>query len=338
MFKKFLIILSLTTFLNATTYEDMLGTKVEIKNEINKIHASTPILLYSLYVVDREKIAGLNFPFTQGETKYLDQKIANLPVLGGWFGQGRTPNNEMILQTKPDLILLSNFVKGLGEDKIKSSLGNVNIPLFYLKSNTLEELVESFLYIGKLVNKEDRAEELFLYGQNILNEAKDLSQNVTKKPRVYYAEGKNGLQTECHTSRRAELINLASADNVHKCQATNTYGKQTISFEQVLSYNPEIILVYEKEFYKKIYNDPKWQFIDAVKNKKVYFLPNGPFSWFDRPPSFMRIIGLKWLLGVFHSDIYKVDIKKEAKIFYKLFLDLDLSDNELAKIMGEDIE
>ncbi|MGJ0341509.1 ABC transporter substrate-binding protein [Arcobacter cryaerophilus gv. pseudocryaerophilus] len=336
MFKIVSFIFSIAIFLNAQIYEDMLGTKIEIK-KVEKIHAATPTLLYSLYAIDKDKIAGLNFPFNEDEAKYIDEKIVNLPVLGGWFGQGRVPNSEMILQTKPDVILLSDSTKKMGEKKLKSSLGNIDVPLVYLKSNTLEELVLSFSYIGKLVDKEERAKELENYGNESLNLAKEIAKKVDKKPKVYYAEGNNGLLTDCNTSIHSELINLASGDNVHKCQATNSFGKEAINFEQVLNYNPEIILVYEKEFYKNIYKDKKWQLIDAVKNKKVYFLPKGPFSWFDRPPSFMRLLGLKYVISILHPDLYELDIYEESKKFYKLFLDLDLNDSQIDDILGKNI-
>lgn len=336
MFKIVSFIFSIAIFLNAQIYEDMLGTKIEIK-KVEKIHAATPTLLYSLYAIDKDKIAGLNFPFNEDEAKYIDEKILNLPVLGGWFGQGRVPNSEMILQTKPDVILLSDSTKKMGEKKLKSSLGNIDVPLVYLKSNTLEELVLSFSYIGKLVDKEERAKELENYGNESLNLAKEIAKKVDKKPKVYYAEGNNGLLTDCNTSIHSELINLASGDNVHKCQTTNSFGKEAINFEQVLNYNPEIILVYEKEFYKNIYKDKKWQLIDAVKNKKVYFLPKGPFSWFDRPPSFMRLLGLKYVISILHPDLYELDIYEESKKFYKLFLDLDLNDSQIDDILGKNI-
>ena len=336
MFKIVSFIFSIAIFLNAQIYEDMLGTKIK-KKKVEKIHAATPTLLYSLYAIDKDKIAGLNFPFNEDEAKYIDEKIVNLPVLGGWFGQGRVPNSEMILQTKPDVILLSDSTKKMGEKKLKSSLGNIDVPLVYLKSNTLEELVLSFSYIGKLVDKEERAKELENYGNESLNLAKEIAKKVDKKPKVYYAEGNNGLLTDCNTSIHSELINLASGDNVHKCQATNSFGKEAINFEQVLNYNPEIILVYEKEFYKNIYKDKKWQLIDAVKNKKVYFLPKGPFSWFDRPPSFMRLLGLKYVISILHPDLYELDIYEESKKFYKLFLDLDLDDSQIDDILGKNI-
>ncbi|MFY9085317.1 ABC transporter substrate-binding protein [Aliarcobacter cryaerophilus] len=336
MFKIVSFIFSIAIFLNAQIYEDMLGTKINI-GKVEKIHAATPTVLYSLYAIDKDKITGLNFPFNENEAKFIDKRIVDLPVLGGWFGQGRVPNSEMILQAKPDVILLSDSTKKMGEEKIKSSLGNINVPLVYLKANTLEELVSSFSYIGKLVDKEKRAKELENYGNESLNLAKEIEKKVSKKPKIYYAEGNNGLLTDCNTSIHSELINLASGDNVHKCQATNSFGREAINFEQVLNYNPEIILVYEKEFYKNIFNDKKWQLIDAVKNKKVYFLPKGPFSWFDRPPSFMRLLGLRYIISILHPDLYEMDIYEESKKFYKLFLDLDLSDSQIDDILGKNL-
>ena len=339
MFKILILTFSLYLYSNALVFEDMFGEQIEIKPNIQKIYASNPVLLYSLYAVDKTKIAGLNFPFSETEAKYLDEKTINLPVLGGWFGQGKTPNNEMILQINPDVILLSDTTKKLGNQKIKESLGGAkNIPFIYLKSNSLEELVDSFSYIGTLTNQDQRAKKLEEYGKSTLNLAKEISLKSTKKPKIYYAEGKNGLETECDTSLHSELINLAAAQNVHKCEDTNPFGKQSINFEQVLGYNPEIILVYEKEFYQTIYKDSKWKHINAVKNKQVFFLPKGPFSWFDRPPSFMKLLGLKWLLSIFHPDIYQLDINQESKEFYNLFLNMQLSDEQLNEIMGKNLD
>ncbi|MFT7880844.1 MAG: ABC transporter substrate-binding protein [Sulfurimonas sp.] len=319
--------------LHAKSIEDMLNRSVAVPDKIAKIYASSPILLYSLIAVDRSKVAGLNFPFQQGEAEYLDKELVNLPVLGGWFGQGRTPNSEMILATAPDLILLSDFQKKMGESKIKAALGHTEIPLFYLKSNTLEELVETFPYLGKITGKEARAERLYNYGRDTLKQAKTVVNAATRKPRVYYAEGVDGLQTECEGSWHSELITLAGGENVHHCTVQSAFGQQRIGFEQLLQYNPEIILVFNKNFYHRIYQEKRWQFIDAVKEKKVYFIPKGPFSWFDRPPSFMKLLGLKWLLSLLHPEAYHVDIREEAKDFYQLFLGLSLNDAQLDEIM-----
>ena len=61
MFKIFIFVLSFCIYSNAVVFEDMFNEKTQIKDDIQKIYASSPILLYSLYAVDKTKIAGLNF-------------------------------------------------------------------------------------------------------------------------------------------------------------------------------------------------------------------------------------------------------------------------------------
>jgi iron complex transport system substrate-binding protein len=336
MFK--IVVIACLLFVNtyALVIEDMLGRKVEVKKPIEKIYASNPILLYSLYSVDKDKLVGLTFPFKQKDAQYIDKKTRSLPVVGGWFGQGRTPNTEMILQVNPDVIIVSYTIKKFGEKKIKEALGGVNIPFFYLKTITLYDLIDAYSYLGKLTGKTKRAKTLRSYALDKLKISKTLMK-LQNKPRVYYAEDFNGLSTECDQSIHAELINLAGGENVHKCEIKNHFGKEQINFEQVLSYDPDIILVFEKDFYKKIFNEPQWKLLRAVKNKKVYLIPQGPFNWFDRPPSFMKVMGFEWLASILHPNIVKVDIKQQAKEFYKLFLNVELSDAQLKEILGENL-
>ena len=40
----------------------------------------------------------------------------------------------------------------------------------------------------------------------------------------------------------------------------------------------------------------------AVREKRVYLSPTAPFGWIDRPPSLNRVIGLKWLAGLFYPE------------------------------------
>lgn len=79
--------------------------------------------------------------------------------------------------------------------------------------------------------------------------------------------------------------------------------------------------------------DPVWQNVKAVRQGHVYLIPRHPFNWFDRPPSFMRIMGLKWLANILYPAEYKTDIVKEAKDFYRLFLGVDLSDDEMRQVI-----
>ena len=55
--------------------------------------------------------------------------------------------------------------------------------------------------------------------------------------------------------------------------------------------------------------------IKAVRNEKVYLIPNQPFDWFERPPSFMCLPGAKWLAHLLYPERYRTDIIKRGPVF-----------------------
>jgi len=106
---------------------------------------------------------------------------------------------------------------------------------------------------------------------------------------------------------------------------------QEISFEQVMTYNPDVIIVQDEQFYETIFQDKKWSMLKAVKAKRVYLVPKTPFNWTDRPPSFMRIIGAHWLASLFYPKQYPYSIQSKVKAYYQLFFGVTLSDADLKR-------
>jgi iron complex transport system substrate-binding protein len=47
----------------------------------------------------------------------------------------------------------------------------------------------------------------------------------------------------------------------------------------------------------------------------------------------MRIIGLKWLTSILYPKEYQIDIVKEARGFYRLFLGVEVSNEEMRQII-----
>lgn len=88
------------------------------------------------------------------------------------------------------------------------------------------------------------------------------------------------MQTECDKSGFGEVLNLVGANLVHKCENLKQNSRVSPNFEQILSYDPDAIIVYHKAFYDKIFSDKKWQLLKAVQNKEVYLIPRKPFSWY----------------------------------------------------------
>ncbi len=327
--------MTLASIGEAKEITDIFGRQYSVPDRPTRVYSASPIITYMLYAIDPAILVGLNFPVREHEKRYLDNRMLDLPIVGGWFGQGQTPNLEMLLKVNPDLIVISLFDSAM-KARIIETMKTLNMPVVNVTLDKLSDYPEAFLFLGSILGREARTKELSDYARNTITETTAFARKVPDREKItiYYAEGVDGLSTECNTSPHTELIGLAGGRNVHQCETGNRFGMEKVSLEQVLLYNPEVILVFEKSFYKKVLTDRRWQDVRAIRDGKVYLIPNEPFNWFDRPPSFMRLLGLKWLTSLLYPDTYRIDIVKETWHFFRLFLGFDLTDEEIRRILS----
>lgn len=320
----------------AVEITDMAGRKVKVPAAINKVYAPSPYGTYIMYAIAPDKLAGLIFPVKEEDKRYLHESVRNLPVIGGLFGQGQTANVETLLKAGPDVLVMWSGKDSPVNEKNAQALNRLKIPYVYATVDDLSDYPDAFLFLGRLVGREKRTAKLSAYCRKTLSEVKSVIAGIPpeNRPRVYYAEGTDGLSTECNDSIHVQLLQLAGDVDVHRCRTSCHKGFEKISPEQVMLYNPDVMIVQEKSFFDTVFKDPRWSRIKAVRKRRVYLVPKHPFNWFDRPPSFMRFIGLKWLLSCLYPDRYRVDIVSEARNFYKLFLGVDVSDAEMRRILG----
>jgi len=334
----FVVLLLLTvgcSFAEARQITDMAGRKVTVPDVINKVYGTSPPATLMVYAMDPGLVAGLNMPVTSADTPYLDPRFVAQPVIGGWFGQGRTTNLETLLALEPDIILVWYWTFSAMDEKMASTLERLGIPVVYMALEKLADYPKAFAFLGDLFHLEDRARSLGRYAQTVIDDADRVRAGIPEKSRVsvYYAEDASGLSTECHTSIHAQLIQLSGGENVHRCAQRTRMGKQKVSMEQVLGYDPQVIVSHEKAFFAHMAGAPKWQNIRAVQNGRVYRIPTRPFNWFDRPPSFMRLLGLKWTMHTLYPQAYPIDIAAETRSFFQLFLNVQLDDAALKDLL-----
>lgn len=313
---------------------DMTGRKVEIPQNPKKVYAPSPYGSYALYAMDPSILAGWIFDINKNDYPCLHKKMKTLPTIGRVFGAGQSANMEILLASRPDLILMWSHQNEFN-DKEAQKLKILNVPFIYAVDENIKDYPKIFRFLGNVLNKKERGDKLASYAQKTFTDTQNVVAKVPvkKRPKVYYAEGLDGLSTECDDAIHVELLKLAGDVNVHRCHTSNHKGLEKVSMETVLAYNPDVIIVQEKMFYDKIKNISIWSNISAVKNKRVYLIPKAPFNWFDRPPSFMRIMGLKWLMSKLYPNEYKIDIKKETRGFYQLFMGISLSDKQVQEIL-----
>lgn len=314
----FLILFLLFAQLHAKIIVDDYGRSVEVPNKVTKIYAASPPLTMSLLAFDSKLISALNFPFNIEQKSYAGRAF-DKPVAGGFFGQGQTPNFELIASSKPDVILMWGRMNGA--DKILSKLQILNIPVLLVKNDSINDLISQFELYAKLTGNKKRADELIAYTKETLNLISSLQPKLSKMQavRYYFAESIDGLNSECNGSFHLEPFTYSGARNALDCQMSSNYGMEKITFENIILSDPDVIVAMEKGFYDSIYKNPRFQTLRAVKNKKIYLVPATPFNYITRPPSFMRLMGIRWLIHTFYPTLLPSTSDEELKRFNKLF-------------------
>lgn len=317
---------------------DMTGRRVTVPETVNRVCCTSPPTTYMVYAMDPGLLAGLNYRFTKHEKTYLDPGMEDLPVVGGWFGQGRTPNLETLLNVRPDVIIAWYYTDSASNKKIEQILAPLGIPLVYVKMAGIQDYPKAFRFLGKLFNMQERAGKLADYGDQALAQLESMRGKLSEseKVSVYYAEGPAGLRTECSSSTHVELIPLCGAVNVHKCGPegqNDGFGMHKVTIEQVLQYAPDAIITHNSTFYSGVFNNPRWKAVRAVQNRRVYKIPCSPFNWFDRPPSFMRLLGAKWLFAHLYPNHYQGGLKDEIRAFYRLFFGIKIDENAAGELI-----
>jgi len=335
--KVFFICLSIVVFMteNAVAREitDMAGRKVIVPDVITKAIAPSPYGSTMLYSVAPEKVGGLMSPLKEEDKRFLDPVVHNLPVIG------RLKNTDALVKAKPDVIIVWGEKKNPIHKPSEDALSKLNIPYVYVTVGDLADLPDypaAYEFLGKLLGKEEHAAKEAAYCREALNEVEAVISKIPKnlRPKVYYAEGADGLRTECDDSLHVHLLRLAGDVNMLRCHTSSHMGMEKMTIEQVASYNPDVIIAQDKDFFENVRKNPAWDKIKAVREDRVYLIPKVPFNWFDRPPSFMRILGLKWVMSCLYPQEYKIDLVKETQTFYRLFLNVDISADDAGKIIS----
>lgn len=207
-----------------------------------------------------------------GITRYckINSKDKKIEIIGDFL----SPNFEKILSLKPDLVFLLSSQK-TDEEK----LNKLGIKTISSGNNTMAEIKESILQIGKALNKEKEAKELIKKIDDALSKYENLHNEI--KPKVIFVVGRqkddlSQIYAAAKGSFLDELITAAGGENVVE-KAINLYP--IISKESLLKMNPDIILdsslgenLSQKEKEEQIKIWEKLSTIKAVKEKKVFFV------------------------------------------------------------------
>lgn len=317
-------------------FVDSAGREVEIPSEIDAIAPSGPLAQIVLYTACPDKLAGIAVDFTDEAKQLIDEKYWGMTKFGQFYGKNASLNMEALIEAAPDVIVDIGEAKDTVVEDMDGLQEQLNMPVIFIEA-TLDTMEDAYAKIGELTGGAEDTDKLAQYCGEVSEKANAVKAALTEEEKVtvYQALGDVGLSTNARGSFQGEVIDKVGGVNVADLEIVSTGAGSEVSMEQVIGWNPDVIIVESAETYQLITTDKTWAELDAVKNGRVYKIPTAPYSALGNPPSVNRIMGILWLGNILYPEQFEIDITAELQKFYKLFYHVTLDGNQTAQILGK---
>ncbi|MBA4392981.1 MAG: hypothetical protein C0407_05465 [Desulfobacca sp.] len=298
------------------TTTDFRGKVLRLDKPVRRIVCLIESALSGLYMLGEEKrVVGVsqNIYTTPVFTYYaaMDPRIRGkqLPAPGNWD----FVNIESVVALKPDLVILWAH-----QTESIAALEGRGIPVFGVFIKRQEDVYREIQSLGIFTGRVARAQELIDYTQKELARFQNRVAAIPLKnrPGVYYMWAQGNLETSCGQSTVNDLIEQAGGRNV--CAALPN-EHITVNLEKVLSWNPDLILMWtnEKKDPVDIIRDPQWKRIKAVQDQRVHEFPE-VFMCDLWTLKFLYAVKMtaKWTHPALFKDIDLLEEKKQMLRFF----------------------
>jgi iron complex transport system substrate-binding protein len=316
----------------AATITDASGRSVQVPLRVTRVFPAGPPAAIILYTLAPDLLLGWPRANRPEECEFMLPDICARPEVGRLTGRGNTANLESVLALKPDLILDIGSTNPTFVSLATRVQEQTGIP-YALLDGRFDATIASYRILGDLVQRKAEAKKLVQYAEKTFAVIKHRVTAVSesRRPKIYYARGPRGLETGLGGSINVETIEFLGARNV---AADRKGGLATVSVEQVLLWNPDVIVTIDRDFAANVRTDPVWAPVAAVKTGRVHLSPKLPFGWVDFPPSVNRLIGLWWLAKILYPDKFPEDMRDLTRDFYKLFYHVTPSDAQIERVLA----
>lgn len=315
--------------------EDQLGKTIEFDAVPQRVATTIMPFPYIYYAMmgNTDTLVGVN---PSSIKAYEDSVLKDMyPELASaetaFTGTDFVVNVEEVLKLQPDVVFQWNYM----EEEIEK-MEAAGIKVVALQYGSLEDLETWINILGKLFDKEERAEELLTYFHESVKEVTDKTETLTedqiRKVLLMYDNLKvSGTGFLNYWVESAGGVNYAK----------DLSGEQlNVNMEQIYEWNPEIVFIgnftdmQPSDLVENKLEGQDWSVVEAVKNKQVYKVPIGGYRW--DPPGVETPLTVKWVAKIQHPELFAdIDMRQETADFFKEVYDFTLTEEMLDMILND---
>ena len=297
------------------TLTDAAGRQVTIETEPETLVSGYYITTSMLIALgQQDKLVGIE---AKADTRPIyalaAPELLELPSVG----TAKEFDLEGCAALEPDLVILPLKLQESAE-----ALEQLGINALVVNPEDMDLLEETLDLLGQATGSSERAHALMDYNAETEAEMAELLADA-EKPSVYLAGNSSYLSTAGSKMYQNTLIELGGGENV-AAELEDDYWAD-ISYEQLLAWNPDVIVIAADADYTKedLLADSQLAGLTAVQNGAVYALPSAFEAWDSPVPS--GVLGIRWMASALHGDLYSLDqFRQDAADFYKEFYGVEI--------------
>ena len=299
---------------------DMMGHTVTVPRRVVRIatlSATATQLVFAVGAQDQLVVASFGSAVKGKAMGAIYPRLTQVPEAGNQ----NAANIETLLAARPDIVLTE---EGPALDQMKA----VGLPAYAFSAEQPGQLTDAIRKMGVLTGHTAEAAaslDLLATKMKVVADAVGAVE-MARRLRVYVA-GTGIFKTFAGDFFQTFMVRNAGGVSVSE-QLTG--GKVDVSPEQVLVWNPDVIILtsYTRDTVSDVLANPKLQNVVAVRDHRVYVMPRYVVSWdMPVPESFL---GTMWLAHKLYPDQVRFDMSAEIAEFYRQFYGFTVPAADLA--------
>ena len=326
---------NVTTAGETQEFTDSTGRTVTLPAEITKIAVSGPLSQIYILPLAGDLLVGVSNAYAEDAQAYLPAYIYEKTEIGQLYGGKGEMDLEALLAAAPDVVIDIGEPKKTTAEDLASLTEQTGIPFIHIDA-TVSTAPEAYRILGRLLGRVEKAEELARWCENTYAMITAMMERVDAdgaRKTLLYCLGDKGVNVIAKGSFHAETINLM-ADNLAVLEDVVSSGAgNEVDLEQILLWNPDVIIFAPDSCYDSIASSPEWQGISAVASGHYYETPYGPYGWLSSPPAVQRYLGMLWLGALLYPEYADYDLQTEVAEYYKLFYGCELTGDMYEALM-----
>ena len=317
------------------TFTDSVGRTVELPVDLGKVAVSGPLAQIVLFALCPDKLAGIASAWDKTAEQYLKTEYYDLPVLGQLYGGKGELNLETLLASGAQAVIDVGEPKKTIVEDLDALQAQTGIPFVHITATTAQT-GDAYRKLGELLDMPQEAEALAAYCDRVYARTVEIAGSVEKK-NLLYITGDQGLNVIARGSYHGEIIDLLS-NNLAVVESPSSKGTgNEVDMEQILLWDPDVILFAPESIYGDVKNRPEWQAVSAIRNGTYYEAPFGPYNWMGFPPSVQRYLGMMWMSQLLYPETAQYDLYGAVKEYYELFYHCDIAQDQFDALVQNSI-